>query len=143
MGGIPHRENPEDFQVRIGQEELGRIFHLRESLDQSETLIQHADRYRELGWLLAALGEGGKSLDFGQASEVWGERLMPLALAGVEVSLAIRTGMPSRLLVLETPQGETLLDSYGDWRSPCRAVAGGEREQHYFVLLPARRSRLN
>ena len=139
MGGIPHRENPEDFQVRIGQEELGRIFHLRDSLDQSETLIQHADRYRELGWSLAARGEGVETLDFGQTSELWGERLMTLALAGVEVSLGIRTGTPSRLLVLETPRGETLLDSYGDWRSPCRAAAGEDWEQHYFLLPPGER----
>ena len=46
---------------------------------------------------------------------------MTLALAGVDLDLAVRTGMPSRLLVLETPRGEALLDTYGEWRSACRA----------------------
>ncbi len=136
MGEVSAPEGPKEFQVRIGQEELGRIFHLRDSLEQSEALIQHADRYRELGWVLEARGEEVESLDFSQPSEVWGERLMTLALAGVEVNLGIRTGLPSRLLVVETPRGETLLDSYGDWRSLCRAAAGADREQHYYVLPP-------
>ena len=133
------KEAPEEFQVRIGQEELGRIFHLRDSLDQSELLIQHADRYRELGWVLEARGEGAMTLDFSQSSDVWGERLMTLALAGVPVDLVVKTGLASRLLVLETPRGETLLDSYGEWRSHCRALAGEDREQHYFILPPASR----
>jgi hypothetical protein len=133
------KEAPKDFQVRIGQEELGRIFHLRDSLEQSEVLIQHADRYRELGWVLEARGEGAMTLDFSQSSEVWGERLMTLALAGVEVGLGIRTGLASRLLVLETPRGETLLDTFGEWRSACRAQAGEDWEQHFFILPPASR----
>ncbi len=139
MSRVPQKDGPEDFQVRIGQEELGRIFHLRDTLEQSETLIQHADRYRELGWILEPRGQGVETLDFSQSSEVWGERLMTLALAGVEVSLGIRTGLPSRLLVLETPRGETILDSYGEWRAVCRAGAGEDREQHYFALPPAAR----
>ena len=141
MGGGPRKgkKAPADFQVRIGEDELGRIFHLRDSLDQSELLIQHADHYRDLNWILEARGEGVATLDFSQSSEVWGERLMTLALAGVEVGLGIKTGLPSRLLVLETPRGETLLDTYGEWRSPCRALAGEDWEQHYFVLPPASR----
>ena len=134
-----NKKAPADFQVRIGEDELGRIFHLRDSLDQSETLIQHADHYREMDWVLEARGAGVATLDFTQSSEVWGERLMTLALAGVEVELGIKTGLPSRLLVLETPQGETLLDTYGEWRSPCLAVAGKDREQHYFLLPPDHR----
>jgi hypothetical protein len=141
MGGVPRKgkKAPADFQVRIGEDELGRIFHLRDSLDQSELLIQHADHYRDLNWVLEAQGEGVATLDFSQSSEVWGERLMTLALAGVEVDLGIKTGLPSRLLVLETPRGETLLDTYGEWRSPCRALAGENWEQHYFVLSPGSR----
>jgi hypothetical protein len=141
MAGDPRKgkKAPADFQVRIGEDELGRIFHLRDSLDQSELLIQHADHYRDLNWVLEARGEGVATLDFSQSSEVWGERLMTLALGGVGVDLGIKTGLPSRLLVLETPRGETLLDTYGEWRSPCRAVAGEAWEQHYFVLPPASR----
>jgi hypothetical protein len=141
MDGLPRKgkKAPADFQVRIGDEELGRIFHLRDSLDQSETLIQCADHYREMDWALEARGEGVASLDFRQPSEVWGERLMTLALAGVEVNLGIWTGLPSRVLVIETPRGETLLDTYGEWRSPCRALAGTAWEQHYFALPPASR----
>jgi chemotaxis protein histidine kinase CheA len=141
MGGSPRKRKkaPADFQVRIGEDEMGRIFHLRDTLDQSETLIQHADHYRELNWVLEARGEGVPTLDFSQASEIWGERLMTLALAGVEVELRIKTGLFSRLLVLETPQGDTLLDTYGEWRSSCRARAGENWEQHYFTLSPASR----
>jgi hypothetical protein len=129
----------EDFQVRIGDDEMGRIFHLRDSLDQSEALIQYADHYREIDWVLEPRGEGVASLDFSEPSEVWGERLMTLSLAGVAVDLGIRTGLASRLLVLETPRGETILDTYGEWRSPCRAQAGQDWEQHYFLLPPASR----
>jgi hypothetical protein len=140
MGGPRKgKKAPADFQVRIGEDELGRIFHLRDSLDQSELLIQYADHYRDLNWILEARGEGVATLDFSQSSEVWGERLMTLALAGVEVALGVKTGLPSRLLVLETPRGETLLDTYGEWRSPCRALAGEDWEQHYFTLPPASR----
>jgi hypothetical protein len=139
MSVVPPKKGPADFQVRIGPEELGRIFHLRDSLDQSETLIQHADRYRELGWMLETRGEGVEPLDFSRSSEAWGERLMTLALAGVQVNLGIRTGLPSRLLVLETLRGETILDSYGEWRSACRAGAGQDWEQHYFSLPPGSR----
>jgi hypothetical protein len=141
MGSFPGKDKkaPKDFQVRIGEDELGRIFHLRESLDQSEILIQHADRYRDLGWILEPWGEEAETLDFTQSSEAWGERLMTLALAGVEVNLGIRTGLPSCLLVLEAPRGETILDSYGEWRSVCRALAGEDWEQHYFALPPGSR----
>jgi len=139
MGGVRRKgkKAPADFQVRIGEDELGRIFHLRDSLDQSELLIQLADHYRDLNWVLEARGKGVPTMDFSESSEVWGERLMTLALAGVEVELGIKTGLPSRLLVLETPRGETLLDTYGEWRSHCRAQAGENWEQHYFVLPPA------
>jgi hypothetical protein len=130
---------PADFQVRVGEEELGRIFHLRDGLEQTELLIQHAERYRDLHWVMEAQGEGVDLLDFSQSPDIWGERLMTMALAGLEVSLRIKTGLPSRLLVLETPRGRTLLDTYGDWRSPCRAQAGGDWEQHYFALSPATR----
>jgi hypothetical protein len=142
MVGSTRKKNkpaPADFQVRIGDVEMGRIFHLRDSLDQSETLIQCADHYREMEWVMEARGEGVASLDFSEPSEVWGERLMTLSLAGVSVDLGIKTGLASRLLVLETPRGETILDTYGEWRSPCRAQAGQDWEQHYFLLPPASR----
>ncbi|MFZ2088611.1 MAG: hypothetical protein WAU47_08555 [Desulfobaccales bacterium] len=138
-GSRKNKNSPEDFQVRIGEDELGRIFHLRDSVDQIDTLIQHLEHYRELDWVMEARGEGVENLDFSQSPETWGERLMTLALAGVKVDLGIKTGLPSRLLVLETPPGETLLDSYGEWRSACRALAGEDRELHYFMLPPASR----
>jgi hypothetical protein len=120
MGDGPRKgkQAPADFQIRIGEDELGRFFHLRDGLDQTELLIQQADRYRDLNWVLEARGDGVDLLDFSQSPGVWGERLMTMALAGVEVSLGVKTGLPSRLLVLETPRCETLLDSYGEWRSP-------------------------
>lgn len=124
----------QDWQVRVGQEELGRIFHLRDSLDQSEDLIQHVTRYQELGWVLEAQGEEASGLDFGRPSEEWTERLMTLALAGVAVNVGVRTGAPSQLLVLEVRRGETALDRYGQWRSPCRTQTTDGWEQHYYAL---------
>ena len=111
--GQENKVSPEDWSVRVGEEELGRIFHLRHSLDQSETLIHHGALYQELGWSLVALeAETGEdsALDFSQSPEVWGERVMTLALAGVNLDLAVKTGEASHLLVLETPQGEVSLD---------------------------------
>ncbi len=141
MSGAPRKKPkaPAEFQVRIGDDELGRIFHLRDSIDQIDTLVQYAEHYRGLNWVLEARGEGVSALDFSQSSEVWAERLMTLALGGVKVDLLIKTGLPSRLLVIETPRGETLLDTYGEWRSACRATAGEDREQHYFTLPSASR----
>ncbi len=138
MRGVPRKGKKAhaDFQVRLGEDELGRIFHLRDSLEQSESLIQNAERYREMDWVLEARGEGGATLDFSKPSDVWGERLMTLALAGVELDLAVRTGLPSQLLVLEAPRGETLLDTYGEWHSDCRALSGSDWEQHFFALPP-------
>ena len=44
MSDVPRKgkKTHADFTVRLGEDELGRIFHLRDSLEQSESLIQNA-----------------------------------------------------------------------------------------------------
>ncbi len=140
--GQKNKESQENWSVRVGQEELGRIFHLRDSLDQSETLIQHAALYQEIGWSLVAVetetGEDS-ALDFSQSPETWGERVMTLALAGVQLDLAVKTGAASRLLVIETLRDEVSLDPSGKWRSPCRAHDNNGRELNFFTMPPGSR----
>ena len=65
MRGVPRKGKKAhaDFTVRLGEDELGRIFHLRDSLEQSESLIQNAERYREMDRVLEAQGEGAATLD--------------------------------------------------------------------------------
>lgn len=140
MGSQALRIAPKSWQVRVGRQELGRIFHLRDSLDQSEELIQHVDRYQKLGWLLEARGEGTSTLDFSQPSESWAERLMTLALSGVAVDLGVKTGQASKLLVIETRRGEVAVDRYGEWGSPCRAQTKDGWEQHYYALAAESRT---
>jgi len=136
MGRRGITEAPADWQVRVGHEELGRIFHLRDSLDQSEELIQHVGRYQELGWLLEAQGPEASTLDFSLPSESWAERLMTLSLAAVPVDVGVKTGLAAQLLVVEVRRGEIALDRYGKWRSPCRAQTTDGWEQHYYALSP-------
>jgi hypothetical protein len=85
MPPVKAKKAPADFQVRVGEEEMGLIFHLRDGLDRTELLIGHAEHYRDLNWVLEARGEEVEVLDFSQSSEVWGERLIAMALTGEEV----------------------------------------------------------
>jgi hypothetical protein len=130
-----------DFSVRVGQDEIGRILNLKDSLNRTEEVRRHAVHYQRLGWNLE--GRDGKTgdpldLDFSLPSEEWSRVLDELSLAEVQVNLAVLTGSPSRLLVLEVNQGEgaLALEALGDWRADCIAAMGDSREQHYYVLPP-------
>jgi hypothetical protein len=132
-----------EFGVRIGQDELGRILDLKGNLDHNGLCLEFVDRYLALGWDLVAMeGRQGADLglDFSQPREVWSRKLDDLSLGDVQVNLGVRTGKPSRLLVLEVNKGEGALslDQLGEWRSSCVAEVGNSREQHYYALPPQR-----
>ena len=131
----------DNTNVRVNGDEMGQILNLKQKLEHHDQLWGYVNRYRALGWEVAivrARGGGTVDLDLAQPEESWWQQLADLGLTGVQVNLAIRTGQPSRLLVLEVNKGQgTLsLDLLGDWRSPCVAELGNCREQHYYTLPP-------
>ena len=130
-----------EISTRIGADEIGRIFHLKENLDHNEVVLSLASHYRRLGWALEATDATQGTplgLNFSQPHVEWSQRLTNLGLERVQVNLRVRTGSPSRLLVLEVNQGEGALplEQFGDWRAESIAALGDWREQHYYVLPP-------
>jgi len=137
--GSGGRPAPKRSFSGLREEEVERILHLKRNLEYSETLIQYAGKYRKMGWELVAVnlrGEPTYDLDFREAEEVWASRLTDWSLEGQQVNLGIRTGAPSRLLVLEVHREESRppFDRRGEWCSGCLAEAGPDREQHYYTL---------
>lgn len=131
-----------DFTVRVGQEEIGHILDRKENLDHHRQLWDHMSRYQALSWNLAVVSARGGAdlgLDLTQPRETWWKQLADLGLGGVQVNLAVRTGQPSALLVLEVNKGEGALslDLLGEWRAQCVAELGN-REQHYYALPPGK-----
>ncbi len=140
-GGGDDGGTPEDFAVRLGQDEIGLIFNLRENLDYADILLEQIGRYQEWGWRPCAVGPEGQpevGIDFCQAPDSLSERLAELGFEVLRLSLALPTGSASRLLVLEIQGAEPAryLDGFGPWRSPCSARTAAGWEQHYY-LLPA------
>jgi hypothetical protein len=130
-----------DFSVRVGQDEIGRILNLKENLDLKELLVTYAPHYQQLGWVLVGMKspEGTPlEIDFSQPAELWSRQLADLGADQAQITVGIRTGKASNLLVLEVNQGEGALslDQWGEWRSECVAEMGGCREQHYYALPP-------
>jgi hypothetical protein len=131
--------DPKDFSVRLGQEEIGRIFNLKENLDLKDLLATYAPRYQEMGWGLVGIKSPGSTpleLDLSQPAELWTRQLSEMGADEGQINIGIRTGKVSNLLVLEVNKGEGALslDQWGDWRSDCVAEMGGCREQHYYAL---------
>ena len=131
--------DPKDFPVRLGQEEIGRIFNLKENLDLKDLLATYAPHYQEMGWVLVGIKSPGSTpleLDLSQPAELWTRQLDEMGADEGQINIGIRTGKPSNLLVLEVNKGEGALslDQWGDWRSDCVAEMGGCREQHYYAL---------
>lgn len=128
-----------DFSVRLGQEEIGRIFNLKENLDLKDLLVTYAPHYQQLGWVLVGIKspEGAPlELDLSQPAELWARQLSEMGADQGQINIGIRTGKASNLLVLEVNKGEGALslDQWGDWRANCVAEMGGCREQHYYAL---------
>jgi hypothetical protein len=130
---------PEDFVVRLGQDEIGLIFNLRENLDYSEQLVSHAVHYQELDWRPRAVtaSEGADlGLNFRKSQESLYDQISAIQEAGVKLHLGLPTPGGARLLVVEirAEMGLAALDRLGDWRSPCWAHTEDGREQHYYLL---------
>ena len=130
---------PKDFSVRVGQEEIGRIFNLKENLDLKDLLVTYAPHYQQLGWVLVGMKspEGTPlELDLSQPAELWSRQLSEMGADQGQINIGIRTGKASNLLVLEVNKGEgaLALDQCGEWRADCVAEMGGSREQHYYAL---------
>ena len=130
-----------DFSVRVGKEEIGRIFNLKENLDLKDLLVTYAPHYQQMGWVLVGIksAEGAPlELDLSQPAELWARQLSEMGADQGQINIGIRTGKASNLLVLEVNKGEGALslDQWGDWRSDCVAEMGGCREQHYYALPP-------
>ncbi|MFW6112889.1 MAG: bifunctional DNA primase/polymerase [Thermodesulfobacteriota bacterium] len=108
-------------------------------MDYSDVLIKYANKYLKLGWDLVAvnaLGAMPLDLDFREPEEKWSSKLTSMGLEGTQVNLGVRTGSPSRLVVLEVHRYESLapFNQRGEWGSSCVAEVGTDREQHYFVV---------
>jgi hypothetical protein len=134
-----HQVPARHVKAGVREEEVCQIYNLKKNLDYSDILIKYANKYLKLGWDLVAVnaqGETALDLDFRQPEEMWSPKLTSMGLEGLQINLGVRTGMPSRLLVLEVHRDESLapFNQRGDWGSGCVAEVGTEREQHYYVV---------
>lgn len=131
--------SPRKIKAGVREEEVCQIFNLKKNLDYSDILIKYANKYLKLGWDLVAVNAQAETtldLDFRAPEEIWSPKLTSMGLEGMQINLGIRTGSPSRLLVLEVHREESLapFNQRGDWGSGCVAEVGTDREQHYFVV---------
>jgi hypothetical protein len=136
-----HREQVPARHVKAGvrEEEVCQIYNLKKNLDYSDVLIKYASKYIKLGWDLVAVNAQAETpldLDFRQPEEIWSPKLTTMGLEGFQVNLGVRTGKPSRLLVLEVSRDVSLapFNQRGDWGSGCVAEVSNDREQHYYVV---------
>jgi hypothetical protein len=126
--------------VKIAKDEIEHILKLKESLDHGGTLLDHANKYLDLGWALVAIdAETGNDLaiDF-QDADTYKKRLEDPSVDPVKINLGVRSGSPSRLLVLEVANEEqkSCLDGWGEWRSQCVAELEAGLEKHFYFLPP-------
>lgn len=133
------RKATRNIKAGVREEEVCQIYNLKKNLDYSDVLIKYANKYLKLGWELVAvnaLGEMPLDLDFREPEEKWSSKLTSMGLEGTQVNLGVRTGSPSRLVVLEVHRYESLapFNQRGEWGSSCVAEVGTDREQHYFVV---------
>jgi hypothetical protein len=133
------RKTTRNIKAGVREEEVCQIYNLKKNLDYSDILIKYANKYLKLGWDLvavSALGDMPLDLDFREPEERWSSKLTSMGLEGTQVNLGVRTGSPSRLLVLEVHRYESLapFNQRGEWGSSCVAEVGTDREQHYFVI---------
>ena len=127
------------IKAGVREEEVCQIYNLKKNLDYSDILIKYANKYLKLGWDLVAVNAQAETtldLNFQAPEAIWSPKLTNMGLEGIQVNLGIRTGSPSRLLVLEVHREESLapFNQRGEWGSGCVAEVGTDREQHYYVV---------
>ena len=127
------------IKAGVREEEVCQIYNLKKNLDYSDVLIKYASKYIKLGWDLVAVNAQAETtveLDFNQPEEVWSPKLTSMGLEGLQINLGVRTGKPSRLLVLEVHRDQSLapFNQRGEWGSGCVAEVGTDREQHYYMV---------
>ena len=126
--------------VKIARGEIEHILKLKESFNSGGTLLAHAIKYLNLGWALVANdAETGNDLgiDF-EDFNTYIKRLEDPSVDTATINLAVITGGPSRLLVLEVANEEqkSSLDEWGAWRSQCVAKLEAGLEKHFYLLSP-------
>jgi hypothetical protein len=126
--------------VKIAKGEMEHILKLKASFNYGGILLDHAIKYLNLGWALVAIdAETGNDLgmDF-EDLNTYLKRLEDPSLDTARINLAVHTGSPSRLLVLEVANEEqkSCLDEWGAWRSQCVAELAAGLEKHFYLLSP-------
>ncbi|MBM4284855.1 MAG: hypothetical protein FJ128_06345 [Deltaproteobacteria bacterium] len=127
------------FVVRIGSQEMQRIFAIRKNLDFCHTLATYAEHYRQLGWspLVRRAGCGTEvPVDFRRPHRSWARSLMELGLTGAVLELAVPLRAASLFVVRLTGPPQGALAFYLAGRQHQCIARAGEAEQHFFVLPP-------
>lgn len=130
---------PNALDVRIGKDEIDRIFDLKTNLDQYGSLVDHAGQYVNLGWSPVAINaETGEDLEIDFKNENGRNYLGDKGINASMINLGVHTGSLSRLLVLEVANEEqkSCLDERGEWRSDCIAELEPVLEKHFYLLPP-------
>lgn len=131
--------DPGALEVKIGQDEIDRIFDLKTDLNHYGSLVDHAAQYVNLGWSLVAINaETGDDLEIDFKDENGCKYLGDTGINPSKINLGVHTGSLSRLLGLEVANQEqkSSLDERGEWRSDCIAELGSGVEKHFYLLPP-------
>jgi len=123
---------------RIGKDETERILDLKANLDYYKFLIAHASYYLITfkSPIVVINVETGEYQDIDFEDEDWENCLIDSHVDTSKISLGVRTGSLSRLLVLEVANEEqkSRLDGWGIWRSKCVAESGNGLERHFYEM---------
>lgn len=130
---------PADLSSTLEGGEKGGHTSPKENLAYQGLYLEYASRYQSLGWRLAAVDARvmvDLGMDFKSPPETWPRQMEAWGSLRGRLGLGVYAGSPSRLLILETQGevGEDFLESFGPWRSQCRARMPLSREQHYYAL---------
>lgn len=123
---------------RISKDETERILDLKANLDYYKSMIAHVPYYLiRFKWSMVAINvETGEYKDLDFKDENWENCLIDPHLDTSKISLGVRTGSLSGLLVLEVAneEQESRLDGWGFWRSECVAESGTGLERHFYEM---------
>lgn len=134
--------DPKDRRVKIHPEEMESLLNLKFRLDYQETVSTYAEKYQRLGWVLQAVNPhtgADLEVDSGDNPGVWDIPRWEPGLSGPKITLGVRTGRRSRLMVLEVANGAggVSLDQDEEWRAQCIAVLASGRERHFYAWDPS------